>query len=139
MTHKIVTVVYTTPPEDDADYHSKRALTETFMDLASQCPDAEITMKAKRFTFTVDRATFQSLIDNDLLPMPIADAFNKADMLMSEVDVERSGFLARLVDSFRYNSTMTRGIPVLQAPQFAAGMVGVNVTVKRYGLAPKQQ
>lgn len=137
MTHKMVTVRYDLPAADAADYQEKQALTDIFLGVASQHANAAISVTAKRFEFAVDRATFQSMIENNVFPTPIADAFHKADAIMSEADAERSGFLARLVDSFRYQEAIRQGRPPLSAPQYAADMKRVNVIVERYGLASK--
>lgn len=138
MTYKSVTIEYNTAHTGD-EYHYKMALTETFLGVAGQCRDVEISLKDGKFKFTVGRDTFRSLADDDLLPTPIVNAFIKADQRLSDHDKKRTGFLARLFDSFFYSEAIMRGIPVVTSPQGPDGMRGINVSVHRYGLAPKRQ
>ncbi len=137
MAGKEVTVEYAYGRKRPADRAVKTELRRMFFTAAAHFDGVSISDNDERCSFTTSHEIFQRIVDAQLLTPPIVEAFQKADKITTEIDEDRSGFWARLCDSFLYHSAMTRGSPLSQCPQTVKDMDGVKVTIKRYGLAQK--
>lgn len=140
MTGKQVSIEYRSGPQD-VNFGVALSLSQTFLRAARGTKGAVYKQDIDGITVTFPRDEFVRLAaDGKTFPPDIIDAFERADALMTQNDRERSGFFAKLVDSFRFHDTMTLGYPTLYCPQSVNGMPGrLQVVVKRYGLAEKPQ
>ena len=113
-------------------------LADIFLLAVSRADDATFTAKKDQFTFHINHESFLRLAEQRVFPGPLVAAFEKADARLSVYDQSRTSFRARLWDSLRFSNQIQQGSPLAVSPHDVAGVDGLRVIVRRYGLAKNE-